>query len=246
MFLLVFACATAMAQTSGLDLKAIDPSVSACSNFYQYACGNWRKQNPIPPDRARWGRFDALAEQNLKVERGILEKAAIPSPSRSAVDQKIGDFYASCMDESAIDAKGVSPIVPLLDPIEKMQAKSDLAAELARLQHNGVRALFSFSIRPDAKDVGDQIVNLDQGGLGLPDRDFYLKNDPHSVEIRQKYKDHVRTMFELLAQARKTTDAGAALQGGCGDEDRNRSRPCGDGSCGAAQSRQHVSQDDGE
>src|ERR1700742_3479360 len=109
-------CAAAIGQ-SGVDLSAMDPTVNACQNFYQYACGNWKKNNPIPPDQARWGRFNQLLEQNQKVERGILEKAAQPGASRSAIDQKIGDYYASCMDESAIDAKGVSGIAAKLDQI---------------------------------------------------------------------------------------------------------------------------------
>lgn len=95
---------------SGIDLKAMDPSVNPCQNFYQYACSTWRRNNSIPPDRARWGRFDELSERNLAIERDILEKAAAPSPSRTAVEQKIGDFYASCMDEAAIEAKGVEPL----------------------------------------------------------------------------------------------------------------------------------------
>ena len=95
---------------SGIDLGAMDTSINPCANFYQYACGTWRAKNPIPADRARWGRFDELVEHNLVLEREILEKSAQLSPNRSALDQKVGDFYASCMDEATIERKGVTPI----------------------------------------------------------------------------------------------------------------------------------------
>ena len=190
----------------------MDPGVSACQNFYQYACGTWRKNNPIPPDRARWSRFDQLQEQNLTIERGILEKAAQPAASRTAVEQKIGDFYASCMDETEIQGKGLGPILPMLDRIEKMTSKKDLAAETARLDREGVRAWFTFGIRPDAKNTNDQIAGVDQGGLGLPDRDYYLKDDARSAELRQKYEDHIKTMFELLAKAEAKPDTDATSQ----------------------------------
>src|SRR5271154_1709410 len=112
----------------------MDPGVSACQNFYKYACGSWTKNNPIPADQARWGRFNQLLEQNQKIEREILEKAAAPGETRMALDQKIGDYYASCMDESAIDTKGVSGIAAALDQIAKMSNTSDLPATLAWLQ----------------------------------------------------------------------------------------------------------------
>ena len=197
---------------SGVDLQAMDPSISACQNFYQYACGAWRKNNPIPADRARWGRFDQLQEQNLKIERDIIEKAAEPKASRSPVEQKIGDFYASCMDEKEIQAKGLAPVQPTLDRIAKMASKKDLVAETARLERAGVRVLFSFGIRPDAKNVNEQIASVDQGGLALPDRDFYLNDDAHSVEIRKKYQDHIRTIFELLAKSGAKPDMDAAAK----------------------------------
>src|ERR1700761_131796 len=112
---------------SGIDLGAMDTAVSPCTNFYEYSCGLWRAKNPMPPDRARWGRFDELAEHNLEVERDILEKAAKLTPGRSALDQKIGDFYASCMNEAAIEREGVTPIRPLLDEIAALGSKEQLA-----------------------------------------------------------------------------------------------------------------------
>ncbi len=197
--------------SSGIDLKAMEPSVSPCQDFYKYACGAWQHNNPIPPDRARWGRFNQLAEQNLSIERSILEKAANPSADRSALDQKLGDFYSSCMDESAIDAKGIQPIAPQLAQIAKMSSKQDLTAEIARLQQQRVHAFFLFGVRPDAKNSNEQIVGISQGGLGLPDRDYYLKSDPRSVTLRRQYQQTIRTMFELLAKAegRDASDAEA-------------------------------------
>ncbi len=188
---------------SGIDTSAMDASVSPCQNFYQYACGSWRKNNPIPPDRARWSRFEELAEKNLAIERDILEKAASQSANRTEIEQKIGDFYSSCMNESGIDAKGVHPIQPVLDRIAKLSSAKQLAPEMARLHDRGIRALFSFGVRADAKNSNEQIVGIGQGGLGLPDRDLYLKNDPRSVALRDKYKQNIRAMFELLAKAER-------------------------------------------
>jgi len=189
------------ASASGIDLKAMDTSVSPCQNFYQYACGTWRKDNPIPADRARWSRFDELQERNLAIERDILEKAAVKSAKRSAIDQQIGDFYASCMDESAIEAKGVQPINPLLDRIATLPSKQELAKEVVRLHQENVRVFFNFFVRPDPKNASINIASVDQGGLGLPDRDYYTRSDPKSVAIREKYEQYIANMFNLLAQS---------------------------------------------
>ena len=197
--------------SSGLDVKAMDTSVSPCQNFYEYACGTWRKNNPIPADRSRWSRFDELQERNLGIEREILEKASQPSANRTAIEQQIGDYYASCMDEATIDAKGIQPIQPLLDAIKKMETKKDLAAELVDLHHHGVRAFFSFFVSPDAKNANDQIADVDQGGLGLPDRDYYLKTDPRSVQLREQYQKHIAAMFKLMGMPDAEADAKAQV-----------------------------------
>ncbi len=119
-----------------------------------------------------------MQEHNLAIERDILEKAAKPGPNRSAIDQKIGDFYAACMDEAAIDAKGVEPIEPVLEQIDAISSKQDLANEIARLHAIRRARSVHFGVRPDAKNANVQIANAGQGGLGLPDRDYYLKDDP--------------------------------------------------------------------
>src|SRR5580692_8607746 len=153
------------ASSSGVDLKAMDTAVNPCQNFYQYACGGWRKSNPIPPDQSRWARFNELAERNLAIERGILEKAG---------DSQIGSFYAACMDEPAIERQGIQPIEPLLKQIDALTSKQELAGEMVRLHSAAVRALFGFFVSPDDKKSDQEIAHVDQGGLGLPDRDYYL------------------------------------------------------------------------
>jgi putative endopeptidase len=190
--------ATAM---KGLDINAIDRSVDPCVDFYQYACGTWMKNNPIPPDQSVWGRFNELQERNLVILRGILEKAAAPNPNRTPVEQKIGDFYSSCMDERAIDRKGIAPIRADLDRIAALKDKAALVGEVAALHREGVNVLFSFGSGADFKDSNMTIAQADQGGLGLPDRDYYLKTDAKSVELRKQYEAHVAKMFELIGDS---------------------------------------------
>src|SRR5664279_1047870 len=131
---------SALAQTaepatrvSSFDLTAIDKSVDPCDDFYHYACGNWLKNNPIPPDQSSWGRFNELHERNQAILRGILDKQSADNSGRSAVNQKIGDYYYSCMDEAAIEGKGTAPIKPAMDSINAMTDKSQIAAVLGGL-----------------------------------------------------------------------------------------------------------------
>jgi putative endopeptidase len=186
---------------SGVDLGAMDTNVSACTNFYQYACGNWRAKNPVPPDRSRWDRFNELGERNLRIERDILEKAAQPAANRSAIEQKIGDYYGSCMDETSIERKGAEPIRPLLDEINAVQSKGQIAAVLAKLDLISVDGAFGFGSEPDSKDATLNIAGLAEGGISLPDRDYYLKTDQRSLDLREKYQQHVANMFGLLAKS---------------------------------------------
>lgn len=184
--------------TPSFDLSALDLAVKPCDNFYKYSCGTWLKNNPIPPDQSSWGRFSELQERNRAILRDILEKAAVENPKRTPVEQKIGDYYASCMDESAIDRKGTEPLKPEFDRIAGLSSEASIAEEVARLHALGVNVLFSFGSGQDFKNSNEVIAQADQGGMGLPDRDYYLKTDPKSIETRQKYVEHVQKIFELL------------------------------------------------
>lgn len=199
---------------SGIDLGALDTNVSPCTNFYQYACGNWRAKNPIPSDQSRWSRFNELAERNLNVERTVLDKAAQPTANRSKVEQEIGDFYAACMDEKGIDQKGASPIKGALDGIDALRSKDQLAAELGKLKEVGIGGVFGFYASPDLKNSSVHIAAIDQGGISLPDRDYYINADQRSVELRTAYVQHVAKMFDLLAKSLNTTwDSKAKAEG---------------------------------
>ena len=193
------------------DAALIDRSVNPCDNFYQYACGNWLKDNPIPADQSQWGRFSELQEHNRAILHTILEEAAKPAPSRDAVERQIGDFYYACMDEKAIDASGLAPIEPALARIRALANKNQLAAEMARLHLVNVNSMFQFSSGQDFKDSKAVIAQLDQGGLGLPDRDYYTREDAKSVETRQKYQAHVERMFVLAGLAPDKAKAAAAV-----------------------------------
>ncbi|HLN00293.1 MAG TPA: M13 family metallopeptidase [Bryobacteraceae bacterium] len=211
--ILIIGCLAASAQDSKVnkdagskvtpvfDPSALDSTADPCVDFYQYACGTWLAKNPIPPDRPEWARFDELEERNLAILREILEKAAVNSPKRSPIEQKIGDYYAACMDEAAIEKKGIEPIKPELDRIAALSDNNLLADEVAHLQRAGANVLFLFTSQQDYKNANAMIALADQGGLGLPERDYYLKDDQKSVETRQKYLEHVTKMFQLLGDS---------------------------------------------
>ncbi|MFB3813550.1 MAG: M13 family metallopeptidase [Terriglobales bacterium] len=190
--------AAAPAAIPGFDIKALDRNVDPCVDFYRFACGTWMANNPIPPDQSRWGRFNELAERNRYVLREILENAAGPHANRSANEQKIGDFYASCMDEKTVNQLGAQPIEPELKRIAEVKDRTGLMDAVAHLHARGTRALFAFHPMADLHDAANMVANVDQGGLTLPDRDYYTRTDAKSVETRDKYVAHVQRMFELL------------------------------------------------
>ncbi|HYM12251.1 MAG TPA: M13 family metallopeptidase, partial [Bryobacterales bacterium] len=186
-------------------------SVQPCDDFYQYVCGPWMAANPIPPDQATWSRFDELREHNRSVLRDILEQASANNRSRLPVEREIGDFYASCMDESAIDSKGIAALKPEIDRIDALASKSALVEQVAHLHSLGVHVLFQFDSTQDFKNSSEVIAEADQGGLGLPERDYYFKQDAKSVEIREKYVAHVQKMFELLGRPPQQAAAAAKV-----------------------------------
>jgi putative endopeptidase len=185
------------AKIAGFDIGALDRSANACTDFYQFACGGWVKANPVPPDRPRWGRFDELQDRNRDVLREILNQVSASSGGRNPIDQKIGDHYAACMDESRSEALGAKPLEKELAAIDALADKGALAERLAHLQSQGLPMLFGYGSLQDFKDATKVLAVVDQGGLGLPDRDYYLKDDAKSVELRTKYVAHVQKMMEL-------------------------------------------------
>src|SRR5258708_6858073 len=197
-----------------LDLSSMDKTVDPCVDFFAYSCGGWVKKNPIPPDQSSWSAYGKLQDENLAQLRTILEEAAKPSAQKDAVTQKIGDYYASCMDEAALDKLGFAPLVPELKRIAALPSKDAIAEYLATSLYPtslyGGGALFTFRSDQDYNDSSQVIAEADQGGLGLPDRDYYLKDDAKSKELRTAYLAHVQKMFELIVDKPETAAAEAA------------------------------------
>jgi predicted metalloendopeptidase len=193
-----------------LDLKNMDTSVKPADDFYLYANGNWIKRNPIPPEFARWGSFNMLAEQNNDALKVVAEKAAgttpkvaaKPNPEKAAEAdlQKVGDFYASGMNEKAVDTAKAQPLSDELKRIDAMKERGDVLKEIAHLHSTGVPALFRFGANQDAKNSEMEIGQAGQGGLALPDRDYYTKDDAGSKKIRDQYVEHMTKMFGLLGE----------------------------------------------
>jgi endothelin-converting enzyme/putative endopeptidase len=184
----------------GFSIDNIDKTVDPCVDFYQYACGNWLKTTEIPADRSAWASFTELDERNLEIERGILEKAAAGGANRDGIDQRIGDLYGSCMDEKTVNAKGLDPLKPELDRVAAVQDKGALIDELAHLYLIDAPSLFSFYSSPDLHNADMVIAYVDQGGLSLPDRDYYIKDEARMIDMRKHLTEYVTQVFTLAGQ----------------------------------------------
>jgi putative endopeptidase len=195
-----------------LDVSAMDRTVDPCVDFFAYSCAGWIKSNPIPPDRSSWGVYYKVGEDNLAQLRGILEASAEGGSARNAYTQKIGDYYASCMDEKKVEALGATPLQPALRQIDGLKSKAGLSELAAQLVRNGI--LFAFHSSPDLRDANLAVADLSQGGLGLPDRDYYLKDDAESEKLRKAYVAHVTRMFALLGDSpeKAAGEAAAVMQ----------------------------------
>jgi len=185
-------------EAHGVDLTSLDKTCKPCEDFFRYANGAWLTSNPIPPAYPSWGRFNELAEKNREELHQILEQAAANSKATpGSIEQKIGDFYASCMDEKQVNEAGAAPLATEFRLIAGLRTAAQLQPEIARLQRVGVGALFEFGSTQDAKNSSQVIGGADQGGLGLPDRDYYTKTDDDSKNLRDQYERHIAKMLAL-------------------------------------------------
>ena len=207
---------TALPYTPSLELKFLDRSADPCVDFYRFACGSWNKLNPIPPDQARWNVYSKLTNENMQYLWGLLEEYAKPTPGRTPNQQKIGDYFAACMNEAAIEKAGSEPLEADLKEIAALKDTAGLATLLGRLHFEsglGGSFLFGFGSNQDFADSEQVIAFADAGGLGLPDRDYYTKTDAKSQETRQRYVEHIARMLELLGDRppAASTEAGTVM-----------------------------------
>jgi putative endopeptidase len=197
----------------GFDMSNLDHSCKPCEDFYKFAMGGWMAKNPIPPEYSSWGTFTELAQKNQDALRQVLETAEKAKAPEGSNEQKIGDLYASCMDTSTIDSVGLKPVSTTLAKIVAIDGTNALQGEIAELQTEGVNVLFRFGSQQDLDDSTKVIGEMHQGGLGLPDRDYYTREDDKSKQLRADYGQHVTKMFELAGDApeKASQDARAVL-----------------------------------
>ncbi len=186
----------------GVDPVNIDASVKPCEDFYTYANGGWLKSHTLPADKARYGAFEEVSERNRAILKQILEETSAKTTwAKGSVQQKVGDFYAAGMNEAAIDKQGLAPLQPIFATIDSLKDTKQLPVLLAKLHTLGLPGGFGFFVGQDAKESTRYMGNLMQGGTGLPDRDYYLKDDARSRDIRSKYESHVAKMLQLAGDS---------------------------------------------
>ena len=210
---LLCAVATAMGLAgptalASIDLANLDRTISPAVDFDQFANGGWKAANPIPAAYSRWGAFDELAERNRQAVRTILERAAA-AKNPDAIERKVGDFYASAMDEAAIEAAGLKPVEPELARIDAIASVADAQAAIARLHRLRIWAGFQFTSEQDPKNTAMMIAVSRQDGLGLPDRDYYFREDEKSAALREQYVAHIAKMFELAGDTPASAESAA-------------------------------------
>jgi len=225
--LLSLACAVLVAQTQSsektektyqllpsLDKQLMDTTADPCLDFFQYSCGNFGKLHPIPNDRSAYGTGSMVAEYTQHEVHSMLEKAAAGGSGRTSNEQKIGDFYAACMDTGTINQRGLKPLQPEFDRIAALQSKDELPELLGHFQIIGVNAFLGFGEQQDFKDARRQIAIVDQAGLGLPERDYYLRTGANDEKVRQQYVQHVTNMMKLMGESedQAAKDAQAIMQ----------------------------------
>jgi putative endopeptidase len=206
----------ALPYTPGLDTSVMDRAVDPCVDLYQFSCGKWLEKNPIPADRSRWSVYAKMANDNQRFLWGLLEEAARPAPGRDANTQKIGDYFASCMDEAAIEKAGLTPLKPDLAAIAGLKSRAELAALLGRLHLQGEgeagAMLFGFGSGHNLKNASQVIGFAFAGGLGLLSSEDYLKDDARSKETREHYRAYVRKLFELIGDPQPARSTEAVLR----------------------------------
>lgn len=194
----------------GFDPTAVDPRVDPCEDFYQYACGGWLASNPLPADRARWGRFDAVGEYSREIVRQLVAAAAEPRASRSRIEQQVGDYYASCVDFEALNALGTGPIEAELRRVDALRERREVPALLARMHRAGAAALFVPYSARDFESSERFILTLAEGELGLPSREYYLRDDADSARLRRELVEHAATLLELAGASPEAAQEQAA------------------------------------
>ncbi|HEX3083940.1 MAG TPA: M13 family metallopeptidase, partial [Pyrinomonadaceae bacterium] len=214
LLLVVAFSVTAIVGQSSFDVSNLDTKTAACTDFYQYANGGWLAANPIPAAYSAWGVANILNEKTRDTLREILEEEAKNTAAKKGSnEQKVGDYFASCMDEAKIEAEGLKPIQAELDLIDKIADQKSLQMAIAHMHSYGYNALFGSGSNRDFKNASETIIGISQGGLGLPTRDYYFKDDPRSKSIRDEYVKHVAKMFELMGDdaAKAASEAQAIM-----------------------------------